>query len=283
MEKIGYYNGTVGPLDQMQIPLLDRASFFGDGVYDATITSEGVILYEQDHIDRFYNSAAIVGMELPFTKEWLAETLREMVAKCDANDTFLYWQVTRGTDFRHHNFPDVEPNLWITVEPHEPEDLSWDYKLITFEDKRFSYCNAKTLNLLPNVLAAQATKEAGCDESIFVRDGIVTECAHSNVHILAGGKLITHPLDSHILPGVARKHLVAMCKKLGIGVEERCFTVDELMAADEVIVTASSTFARGVKEIDGKPVGGKDRATLELLQRELTAEFDEYIDSHKQA
>lgn len=114
-----------------------------------------------------------------------------------------------------------------------------------------------------------------------MREGLVTECAHSNVHILQNGHLVTHPADNLILPGIGRAHLIASCKRLGVPVDERPFTRDELMAADEVIVSASSTFARGVSAIDGVSVGGKDRELLRRLQADLNDEFLAYREAHK--
>ncbi len=281
MENLGYYNGEWGSLDELKVPFLDRVHFFGDGVYDATITSEGVILYEEEHVKRFFNSCALMEIKPDFTAEELTAILRDMVSKVDAPHTFLYWQITRGTAPRNHAFPDAKPNLWIMIFPKPLEDLSWDSTAVTVEDTRFFHCNAKTLNLLPNVLAAQRAEEAHCDEAIFVRDGFVTECAHSNVHILQGGHLITHPADNLILPGIGRAHLIASCKRLGVPVEERPFTRDELMSADEVIVSASSTFARGVSAIDGVSVGGKDRELLRRIQADLNDEFLAYRAAHK--
>ena len=281
IEKLGYFNGEWGPLEEMEVPFLDRSSFYGDGVYDATMTQDGVILYEQEHIDRFYRSADLMQITIEQSKEELAQILREMVSHTSAQTNFLYWQVTRGTDFRHHTFPDGPANLWIMITPDEFEDLSVKEKLITVEDTRFYHCNAKTLNLLPNVLASEKAKQHGCYEAVFVRDGMVTECAHSNVHILKDGTLITHQADNLILPGIARAHLIAMCKKLGVGVEERPFTRAELMDADEVIVSSSSTFAVGVSQIDGVAVGGKSAELLATIQHALNDEFTAYITAHK--
>lgn len=281
MENLGYYNGEIGLLEDLKVPFLDRASFFGDGVYDATITSEGVILYEDDHVNRFFNSCKIMEIEPPVSREELVSLLRELVAKVDADATFLYWQVTRGTAPRNHAYPDVPANLWVMITPKPLEDLEWDETAVTVPDTRFFHCNAKTLNLMPNCLASQRAVEAGADDAIFVRDGFVTECAHSNVHILKDGALITHPADNLILPGIARKHLIAMAKELGVPVDERPFTPAELMDADEVIISSSSTFARGVSAIDGVAVGGKDRALLRLLQTKLVAEFEAYIAAHR--
>jgi D-alanine transaminase len=123
------------------------------------------------------------------------------------------------------------------------------------------------------VLASEKAKQAGCDEAVFHRGDRVTECAHSNVHIIKDGVFITPPADNLILPGIARAHLIAQCKKLAIPVEERPFTTAELMNAGEVIVSSSSTFCASVSHIDGKSVGGKAEDVLRKLRRALLAEF----------
>ena len=280
MESVGYYNGEMGAPEDLRVPFLDRANYFGDGVYDGAMARDGVILFEDEHLARFEDSLAVLRIDVPWTRAWLSGELHRVLDQCSVRDTFVYWQVTRGTAPRDHTFPAVEPNLWITVTPHPFSDLSKTIDVASFEDKRFSYCNAKTLNLIPNVLAAQHALERGCQEAVFVRDGYVTESAHSNIHILVKGTLVTHPADDHILPGIARRHLLDMCATLGIPVEERLYTLDELMAADEVVVSASSTFGIRVAHVDGVAVGGRDQATYERLCDALNCEFEDYIATH---
>lgn len=281
MGYIGYYNGILDDVENIQVPMLERSNFFGDGVYDATITHKGVMLYIEDHIDRFFNSMAIMRIQPDFAKEELLGILQQVVDASDAESTFLYWQVTRGVGLRQHAFlSDSKPSLWAFAAPHPLIDLTDEPKAITVEDTRFFHCNAKTLNLLPNVLAAQKALDEGAEEAIFVRDGYVTECASHNVHILKDGALITHPADNLILPGIGRKHLIAMCHRLDIPVEERPFTEQEMMEADEVLVSASSTFAQAVTHVNGVPVGHKGRQLLGRLQEALTAEFNEYIEAN---
>jgi D-alanine transaminase len=147
-------------------------------------------------------------------------------------------------------------------------------KLITYPDIRYELCNVKTLNLLPNVLASQRAFEKGCDEVAFHRNGTVTECAHNNISILKDGVFRTHPLTNHILPGTTRRHLIQHCGELGIPVDETAFTVDELFAADEVIVTSIGSLCNPVSEIDSKPVGGK---APELLKKLQTAYWERMI------
>ena len=112
---------------------------------------------------------------------------------------------------------------------------------------------------------------------------MVTETAHSNLHILKNGVLVTHAADNLILPGIARKHLIAMCHELGIPVDERGFTRQQMLDADEIIITASSTFAQRVHSVDGQPAGCKDEATYTRLRDALVAEFEAYIAQQGQA
>jgi len=275
MENLGYYNGKFGLLEEMTVPMLDRVCYFGDGVYDATYSRNHNIFALDEHIERFYNSAGLLGIKIPYSKEQVKKILKDMVAKVDSGEQFVYWQITRGTGMRNHAFPgdEVPANLWIMLKPLNIKDMSKKLKLITLEDTRFLHCNIKTLNLLPSVMASQKTEEAGCQESVLHRGDRVTECAHSNVSIIKDGILKTAPTDNLILPGIARAHLIKMCKSFNIPVDETAFNLKELMEADEVIVTSSGQFCMATSEIDGKPVGGKAPELVKKLQDALLNEF----------
>ena len=276
MKTLGYYNGKYGELEEMSIPMNDRVCWFGDGVYDAGPSRNYKIFALDEHIDRFFNSAGLLDIEMPVTKEELKELLQEMVNKMDTGNLFVYYQVTRGTGVRDHAYTNGPGNLWIMLKPAEIADGIEPIKLITVEDTRFLHCNIKTLNLIPSCVATEKAKKAGCQEAVFYRaGGRVTECAHSNVHIIKDGKLVTAPTDNLILPGIARAHLIRMCKKLGVPVSETPYTLKELFEAEEVLVTSSSNLCLHACEIDGKPVGGKNPELLEKIRSALLGEFYE--------
>lgn len=279
MKNIGYYNGKTGLVEEMMIPMNDRVVYFGDGVYDATYAVNHVIFALEDHIDRFYRSFSKLEIPFALSKEEFAKVLQETVDKVDDSVSLMvYWQTTRGTGMRDHVFPDkdVPANLYIIVRPVPLRDINRKYKLITVEDTRFFHCDIKTLNLIPSVMAAQRAKEAGCDEAVFHRGEIVTECAHSNVSIIKDGAFITAPLSNLILPGTARKHLLSFAEKVGIPANETTFTVAELMDADEIIVSSSGTLCNAVTEIDGKKVGGRAPKVLKALQDACVTDFEDY-------
>lgn len=275
MRNVGYYNGKIGLMEEMSVPFLDRALFFGDGVYDATYAANRRIFETDFHVDRFYNSLKAVRIDFPYSKPELTAELQKCIDAIDSDGVvFVYWQATRGTAPRNHVFPEnTPPNLLIYVVESSLTDLRIPKKAITVEDTRFLHCNIKTLNLLPSVMASQEAKEAGCSEVIFHRGDRVTECAHSNVNILKDGVFITPPLDNLILPGTTRRHFLEICRRLNVPFEERTFTLGELFSADEIMITSAGTLGMPVCEIDGKQVGGKDKALLTKLQRAAIDDF----------
>lgn len=273
---VGYYNGEMGPLEEMKVPMGDRALYFGDGIYEATCVANRVPFALDDHLDRMYNSLRL--MEIPFTmgrEEIKAELQKVIDAAEEAPCLFLYWQISRGVCMRNHPFPgaEVKPTLMIYVKPVTMKDMNKRYKLISMEDIRYKLCNIKTLNLIPSVLANQRAVERGCDEAVLHRGSRVTECAHSNISMLKDGVLHTAPTDELILPGITRKHLLQLCAANGIPVVEAPYSMVELMNADEIIVSSSSALLMGVESIDGIPVGGKDPRCLRLLQDAYREKF----------
>jgi D-alanine transaminase len=275
MKNVAYYNGKMGLQEELTIPFLDRAMFFGDGVYDATYSANRKIFEKDWHLERFYNSLKAVKIPFKLSKEELLAELQKCIDAMDSDGVcFVYWEVTRGTAPRNHLFPDVEPNLIINITESKLTDLRTPCKLITEEDTRFFHCNIKTLNLIPSVIAAQRAREAGCGEAILYRPGgRVTEGAHSNIHILKAGELWTAPADNLILPGIGRAHLLRACRALDIPVHEEAFTLADLFTADEVLMTISSHPCCRANLIDGKPVGMRDEQTFEKLRTCLVREF----------
>lgn len=275
MKNLAYYNGRISSIEDMMIPANDRGFYFGDGIYEVAMVFHHKIFALEDHLDRMFNSASMLRIELPYTKEEVGNLLTELILKVESPCQFLYWQVTRGTSPRNHLFPEqVSSNLYVYSKPWKGVETSDEYRLLSITDTRFLHCNIKTLNLIPNIMAAQKAKEAGCQEAVFVRDGYVTEGSHSNVSMIKDGVFITHPLDCLILPGTERKHMIAYCGELGIPVEERAFTLEELAEADEIIVSSTSHPSMRAMELDGKAVGMKNPELVQKLREKYLEEIN---------
>lgn len=279
MINAAYYNGRITTIDEMTIPINDRAIYFGDGVYEAAYLKNRKILALADHIERFYSSCRLLKIDFTMEKSKLAEILTSLTALLDSDDDgIIYWQASRGTAPRNHLFPEnTTPNLLAYVKNKPLPDTTTPIKIISLEDKRYGYCHIKTLNLVPNILAMQEAYEKGCDEAVLHINGNVTECAHSSIYIIKDGVLITAPLSDNILPGTVRKQLLQICRELAIPYVETGFTLSDIHAADEVFITSATALIRRVCELDGRPVGGHASeilaklcaAYLELIDREL--------------
>jgi len=246
-----YYNGRFSTRDEVSIPLTDRSVFFGDGIYDAAIGRNGKIFMLEDHVERFFKNAKALDLSFEFDKNRLEELLLSLAENFSGECFFIYFQLTRSSEKRTHSYPEnAGSNLLITLTEQTIPDVTKKLTLTLAKDIRYEMCHIKTLNLLPAVIASRKAESIGKDETVFHRNGIVTECAHSNVHILSDSVLYTHPLDNHILPGISRKHLIEVCDRIGIKVVERKFSVYELLKADEVIVTSSSKLGMLANSID---------------------------------
>lgn len=275
MKDLGYYNGKYDRIENMYVPMNDRACFFGDGIFEVAYARNHKIYALSEHLDRMYDSAAMLGYNMPITKDEFASLLYELSLKVDSPDQLIYWQVSRGTEMRSHApQSELTANLWVTIREKVMMPPYESAKLITFPDTRFFHCNMKTLNLLPTVMASIAARDAGADEAIFHRNGMVTECAHSNLCIIRkDGAVQTAPADKLILPGVTRAHMIRACAELGVPCIEENFTLEEMMNAAEVVIVTSGAQFRPVKEIDGQSVGGGAPDLVAALQEKLYGDF----------
>ena len=275
MENLGYYNGKFDIIENMYVPMNDRACFFGDGIYEAAYTKNHIVYALDEHIDRLFEGANALGIKVPHTKEKLHDIICDLVKKVDDDELLVYFQVSRGTQMRNHTpDPELVGNLWITIRPQKMRNSYTPMTLMTLEDTRHLFCNIKTLNLMSAVIASKKALEAGVDEAVLHRGEYVTECTHSNIFIITkNNELKTAPISNMILPGVSRSHLINAARKLDIPVVEEAFTLDEMFSAHEIIVTASGALCRPVSTVDGKAVGGKATEILSALRDFVINEF----------
>ena len=274
MKELGYYNGKIGELNEMTVPMNDRACWFGDGVYEAGMCRNYRYFALDEHVDRLYRSAGMLEINVPVSKDELRNILNELARKMDTGDLMAYCQVTRGGGPRMHAFPEGPANLWITLRPKTINTAEEPVGLITCEDTRFFHCNIKTLNLIPSVMANEKARRAGCYECVFVRPGgRVTECSHSNVHIIKDGVFTTAPTDNLILPGIARAHMIRACGRLGIPVSETPFTVEDLLGADEIITSSSTAPCVRACSVDGQQAGMQREDLFKAIKNAI---FEEY-------
>ncbi|PAD37309.1 D-amino-acid transaminase [Terribacillus sp. 7520-G] len=252
-------------------PFEERGLQFGDGVYEVIRIYQGTFDLLEEHIDRLFRSAEAIRLEVPFTKNELIASLQELAVRNDVQtDAKLYLQITRGSAPREHSFPDVPANFYAYIEQSKRPVplLQQGVRAVLADDIRWNLCFIKSLNLLPNILAKQTAKEKGAFEAILHKQGMVTEGSSSNVFIIKDQVLYTHPAADNILHGCVRSRVLTLASKAGLQVEETAFTTDQLLKADEVFITSTTSEIMPVIEIEGKLISsGTPGDNTRFLQR----------------
>lgn len=241
------------------IDIEDRGYQFGDGIYEVVGVYHSELFLMDEHMTRLERSANEIGMQLPFTSEEMKAQLTELVRVNEVKEGLVYLQVSRGVAPRTHELP-LEPVTPVVIAyTKELGDLTAlqdeGSSAILHEDIRWLRCDIKTLNLLPNTMAKQKAVESNAIEAILHRGDTVTEASSSNVFIVKDHEVYTHPANHYILNGITRQKLIEFCGHLNISVYEKIFTVDELLTADEVMITATKLDVVPITEVDGKQIG----------------------------
>ncbi len=262
MAAIAYVNGAYAPLSDAKIRIEDRGLQFGDGIYEVVYVHNGRLADPELHLARLFRSLAEIELRLAQSPATLMVVIREVLRRNRVETGLVYVQVTRGAARRDHPFPPpgTKPGLIITARhrPAPPTDAdAWAVSAISLPDERWARCDIKSTNLLPNVLARQKARLAGAYEAIFYdAESNVTEGAASSVWIVdKEGKLITHQLDRHILPGCTRAALIHELEQRQISLRESPFSLAALRTAQEIFITSATSFVKPVTSLDGVPVG----------------------------
>ncbi|UDF29595.1 UNVERIFIED_ORG: D-amino-acid transaminase [Roseateles sp. XES5] len=262
MPRFAYVNGRYVRHAEAAVSIEDRGFVFADAVYEVCQVQQGHIVDLTRHLDRLDRSLGEIRIRPPMPRAALVGIMREVLSRNRVVNGMVYLQVTRGVARRDHVFPspDVRAALVVTAKSLNPAVNAAKYaagiRAATVPDNRWGRVDIKTVGLLPNVLARQQAKEAGAQEAIFVdADGNVTEGGATNLWIVdKAGTLVTRPADHSILRGITRTTLMDVAERLGVKVEERRFSVAEMLEAREVFITGATTICLPVVSIDGQTI-----------------------------
>lgn len=272
MSRTVYLNGEYLPEDQAKVSIFDRGFLFGDGVYEVVPVMDGVMVDVEPFLVRLANSLSEMQLDWPCSKEEYLEMHRKLIELNDIGDGMIYSQVTRGVVAqRSFGFPENTPPTLMAftqIVQHKGNPLAENgIKVVSVEDIRWKRRDIKSIALLGQCLAKQAANEKGGFEGWMVEDGFVTEGTSSSAYIVKDGVLITRPLSNSILAGIRRKLLLKLAAEHQIRVEERPFTLEEAMNADEAMMSAASCSVLPVVELDGLQIGdGKPGKVFKQLR-----------------
>jgi D-alanine transaminase len=274
-----WFNGAWVARDDVRVSPDDRGFLFGDGVYEVVRSYGGRVFALDEHMARLryaLSQTAIAGVD---TAE-LVDVAREILARNSLGnaDATVYIQVTRGVARRSHRFPSppVSPTVYVAASPFAPPpELSEGVSVITVPDIRWSRCDIKSINLLPNCMANERAHAAGASEAIFVRDSAVLEGSHTSVFVVLDGVVRTAPANNYILPGITRDVLLELCREAGLTVSQMPAFSQDLARADEIFLCGTTVEVAPVLRLDGATVGrgtaGPITRRLQQLFRESTA------------
>ena len=258
-----YLNGDYTPLNEAKVSVLDRGFIFGDGIYEVVPVYGGRLFRFDEHMARLTRSLTKLRIPNPHgPAEWL-ERIRHLMAKSTektgATDLLVYMQVTRGVAPRDHVMPaHLTPTVFIMVNPMKPPSAEQRHKgvaCVTARDFRWERGDIKSISLLGNVLARQISADAQATETIMFRDGHLTEAAASNVWIVREGALLGVPKSDHVLEGIRYDLLRDLCEECGIAYHLRPISEDEVLTADEGLLSSATKEVLPVTQIDHQPVG----------------------------
>jgi D-alanine transaminase len=281
MEPLANINGEPVPLAEAKVPALDRGFLFGDAVYEVLRVYGGKPWLMDEHFRRLARSLEAVrirGVDLDRLRGRLLET----IAAGPFREATAYLQVTRGSAPRAHAFPEkATPLEFLYVaefrDPYE-ETRRTGACVITQPDVRWDRCDIKSTNLLGNVLAMQAAKEAGCPEALlYLPDGTLTEGTRNSFFGVLHGTVLTAPNSNAILPGITRGLVLRLAARAGIPVREQVLRRDDLAAVSELFLTGTTSEVLPITRVDGRPVGdgrpGPVARRLQEAYREAVREF----------
>jgi branched-chain amino acid aminotransferase len=283
MSRQVYINGKLVPKEQAVVSVFDHGLLYGDGVFEGLRSYDGKVFRLAEHIERLYESARAIRLEIPLSQDDFAAAVNETVKANGIVDGYIRAVVTRGSGTLG-----LDPNRCsnpqviiiadtITLYPHEFYENGLE--LITSSVIRNHPAalspRIKSLNYLNNILAKIEGQKAGCVEALMLNHkGEVAECTGDNIFLVKRGRLLTPPLDAGILEGVTRNAVIELARESKIDVAETAITKHDVYVADECFLTGTAAEIAPVVKVDDRVIGdGKPGA----VTRDLTKKFHEMV------
>ncbi len=281
-KQVVYVDGSFVDKMDAKVSVFDHGLLYGDGVFEGIRAYNGRVFKLKEHIDRLFNAAKAISLNIPLSKEEMTEVVLESCRKNGIADGYIRLVVTRG--FGDLGLSPLKcPNPTIiciaaTIALYPPEFYDIGLKVITSTVRRNKATiidpQVKSLNYLNNILARIEADRAGAPEALMLtEDGLVAECTGDNIFIVRGGEIWTPPIHMGILDGITRSTVIELAVKNGYTVKEKAFTLFNVITSDECFLTGTAAELIAVTELDGKVIGnGKAGA----VTSELLAIFQKY-------
>ncbi|GAQ24437.1 branched chain amino acid aminotransferase [Tepidanaerobacter syntrophicus] len=278
-----YVDGKYYPKEEAKISVFDHGFLYGDGVFEGIRAYNGRVFKLKEHIDRLYNGARGIMINVPLTKEEMTEVVLETLRRNQLQDAYIRLVISRGAgdlglDPKKCSKPTVVCIAdKIVLYPEELYEKGMEIITAATRRNRPEGVNPqmKSLNYLNNIMAKLEANLAGAPEALLLNnEDYVAECTGDNIFIVKNGVLITPPPYVGILVGITRNAIIEAAERLGIKVEEKVFTRYEVFTADECFLSGTAAEAVPVVKVDGRPIAdGKPGP----ITKQIIKEFKELI------
>src|SRR5262245_4377076 len=259
-----YVNGKLFDKPEAKISVYDHGLLYGDGVFEGIRIYEGKIFRLKEHVDRMYESARAIKLEIPLSRSQMVEAIQSTVKANDKYNGYIRPIVTRGAgtlglDPRKTTDPQVVIIVDdITMYPPELYENGMEIATVATIRNHPAALNPriKSLNYLNNILAKLEGIQAGCLESLMLNHkGEIAECSGDNIFLVKNGALKTPPTDAGILDGITRGAVLELARAAKIPTHEIALTRHDVFIADECFLTGTAAEIIPVTKCDARPIG----------------------------
>ncbi len=259
-----YINGKYFAKEEAKISVFDHGLLYGDGIFEGMRAYSGKVFRHKEHMDRLWNSARAIALEIPMTKEEMMKAVDDTLELNGLKDAYIRLVVTRGAGNLGLNpFNCSNPSVIIITDKIAlyPQSLYENgMEIVTASTVRVPAAalspRIKSLNYLNNIMAKLEAKCAGCEEALLLNTkGEIAECTGDNIFMIKNNVVYTPPVDAGILEGVTRNSVIQLARELGFDVQEITRTRYDLYISDECFLTGSAAELIPVVKVDGRPVG----------------------------
>ena len=269
-------NGKLVDKADAKVSVYDHGFLYGDGVFEGMRVYSGKVFRLREHIDRLYDSARSILLEIPLTPDAMVKAVEQTVKANGKPDAYIRLVISRGPGSLGLDPRKCEPQVIIIVDdiqlyPHELYDNGLE--IITASTIR-NHPNAlnpriKSLNYLNHIVAKIEAIRAGCLEAIMLNTkGEIAECTGDNIFVIKRGVLKTPPTDAGILEGVTRNAVLELARAADIPTQETALTRHDVYTADEVFLTGSAAEVIAVVKVDGRVIGNGKPGSMTRQLRE---------------
>lgn len=268
-----YINGEWCPEEEAKISVFDHGLLYGDGLFEGIRIYNGKIFKLEEHIDRLFEGAAAIRLDLGKSKDEFKALLQESMKRNRKEDGYIRLLATRGKGslgISHLSCPKAGIVIICQdIQLYPAEHYETGIPIVTAASRRLSARifdpRIKSLNYLNNVLAKMEAQDAGCLEAVMLNEeGYVCECTGDNIFIVKNGKLLTPAPWHGLLEGITRNTIIELAKELAVEVEETTLTRFDLYTADECFLTGSGAELIPVTAVDKRPIASGLPGTLTL-------------------